>query len=568
MLAIGSLVEGKYKILNVIGQGGMSIVYLAMNERANKQWAIKEVRKSGIANYQLVRQSLIVETNMLKKLSHKYLPSVVDVIDYEDSILIVMDYIEGNPLSVALEDYGVLPQEYVIEWAKQLCEVLGYLHSRKPSIVYRDLKPGNIMLKPDGCITLIDFGTAREYKNESFEDTTCLGTKGYAAPEQFGGLGQTDARTDIYCLGMTLYHLVTGHNPSEPPFEIFPIRYWNEHLAIGLEKIIEKCIMPNPEDRYQSCSEIMYDLEHYKELGSEVKKGAFFKVMLFGLASVMSIGCFGLSSGYSSRALSVSSSGYKNIIVDVDQKTSIEDKIVNYQEAMILKPEEEAAYLGLLENVFLQDEVFLREESDRLIEVLYTKTKGKSYIETLKNTNPKAYADFCYRLGIAYFYCYEGNGNKQMATKWLVESCRGDYLSESQKLRAERLGKISSYYGKLSVISKSGDSKVSYRQYWDDLCAVSKGDIAAKDNETTALIIYRELVSQLHVNIEKFRRDGVLEKEMNSKLLDIDKHLQSDFKKIDTANIERVEQLLKEVEEDIVQAKKDIGLAFELSKNK
>ena len=221
-----------------------------------------------------------------------------------------------------------------------------------------------------------------------------------------------------------------------------------------------------------------------------------------------------------------------------------------------------------MENVFLQDEVFLREESDRLIEVLYTKTKGKSYIETLKNTNPKAYADFCYRLGIAYFYCYEGSGNKQMATKWLVESCRGDYLSESQKLRAERLGKISSYYGKLSVISKSGDSKVSYRQYWDDLCAVSKGDIAAKDNETTALIIYRELVSQLHVNIEKFRRDGVLEKEMNSKLLDIDKHLQSDFKKIDTANIERVEQLLKEVEEDIVQAKKDIGLAFELSKNK
>ena len=141
-------------------------------------------------------------------LFRSHLPSIVDVIDGEGTFLIVMDYIEGNPLNVLVNEQGAQSQEDVIDWAKQLCDVLGYLHSRTPAIIYRDMKPSNVMLKPDGNVMLIDFGTAREYKNKNMvEDTTCLGTQGYAAPEQFGGHGQTDARTDIYCLGATMYHL-------------------------------------------------------------------------------------------------------------------------------------------------------------------------------------------------------------------------------------------------------------------------------------------------------------------------------------------------------------------------
>ena len=238
MLEIGSLVDGKYKILNKIGQGGMSIVYLAMNERANKQWAIKEVRKDGVQNFQAVKQGVIAETEMLKKLNHPNLPSIVDVIDGDGTLLIVMDYIEGRHLESVVTEYGAQSQEDVLQWAKQLCDVLAYLHSRKPPIIYRDMKPSNIMLKPDGKVVLIDFGIAREFKENSGADTTCLGTQGYAAPEQYGGRGQTDARTDIYCLGATLYHLLTGHNPNEPPYALYPIRYWNPRLSSGLEKII------------------------------------------------------------------------------------------------------------------------------------------------------------------------------------------------------------------------------------------------------------------------------------------------------------------------------------------
>ena len=281
MLEIGSIVGGKYKVLNIIGQGGMSTVYLAMNERANKQWAIKEVREDAVTNFQLVKQSLITETELLKELSHPYLPSIVDVIEEDGRFLIVMDYIEGNTLERALDYLGPQPQEYVIEWGIQLCDVLEYLHTRKPPIIYRDLKPANIMLRPNGTITLIDFGTAREYKEANDGDTSYLGTRSYAAPEQFGGMGQTDARTDIYCLGATLYHLVTGHSPSEPPYEFKPIRSWNPSLSPGLEHIIEKCVQSNPADRYNSCAEVMYDLQNYLELDKGYRKEAKISVSLF-----------------------------------------------------------------------------------------------------------------------------------------------------------------------------------------------------------------------------------------------------------------------------------------------
>ena len=162
MLEIGSIVDGKYRILSKVGQGGMSTVYLAINEKANKPWAIKEVRKDGIQNFEVVRQSLIVETDLLKKLKHDNLPSIIDIIDQDDNFLIVMDYIEGITLDKVIKEYGPQKQDDVVNWAIQLCDVLCYLHTRKPPIIYRDMKPSNVMLKYDGSVVLIDFGTARE----------------------------------------------------------------------------------------------------------------------------------------------------------------------------------------------------------------------------------------------------------------------------------------------------------------------------------------------------------------------------------------------------------------------
>ena len=386
MLEIGSIVDGKYRILKELGHGGMSVVYLAMNERVNKQWAIKEVRKDGVSNYEVVRQGLIAETDMLKKLNHPHLPSIIDVIDGDGTFLIVMDYIEGVSLNHVLKHQGAQSQEDVIEWAKQLCDVLGYLHTREKPIVYRDMKPANVMLKPDGNVTLIDFGTAREFKSTSVADTTCLGTRGYAAPEQFGGMGQTDARTDIYCLGATMYHLVTGHNPAEYPYEMYPIRQWNPRLSSGLEEIIIKCTQKNPEDRYQSCAELMYALEHYRDLENESKKEYNRKWKLF-LGSVIMCGvCLAATVGFKIVENSKISDTYEMYMKNAEDATNgnrPDEAIENYIKAIDIDSSKIDPYVKLVD-VFEDDGTFSQEENTRMKQKF-----TKSRMEALKGINKK-----------------------------------------------------------------------------------------------------------------------------------------------------------------------------------
>lgn len=287
MSKAGLLLDGKYEILKEIGQGGMSIVYLAMDNRLNKQWAVKELKNDGSQSVEMLLGRMEREANILKKVDHPVLPRIVDIIDKAGTVYVVMDYIQGLALDKILKEEGAQPQEKVIEWAKELASALDYLHSLEPPIIYRDMKPSNIMLQPDGRVKLIDFGTAKEYLSENIADTTALGTRGYAAPEQFGdeqghGIYVTDARTDIYCLGATIYHIITGKNPGEPPYEMRPVREWNPMLSSGIEKIILKCTQPNPEDRYQSCSELIYALEHYKELDYGYRKRQIKKLAIWG----------------------------------------------------------------------------------------------------------------------------------------------------------------------------------------------------------------------------------------------------------------------------------------------
>lgn len=563
MLEIGSTIEGKYKILNQIGQGGMSVVYLAMNERANKQWAIKEVRKDGIHNYEVVRQGLIVETEMLKKLNHPYLPSIVDVIDGEGSFLIVMDYIEGNTLSRVLAEYGAQAQEDVIEWARQLCEVLGYLHSCNPPIIYRDLKPSNIMLRPNGQISLIDFGTAREYKEKNIADTTCLGTQGYAAPEQFGGMGQTDPRTDIYCLGATLYHLVTGHNPCEPPYEIRPIREWDAGLSQGLEKIILKCTNKNPDERYQSCAELLYALEHYDELDNQHIRKQKKKLGVFSISLCMTI-LFTIGAGiFSASAKQVSNGNYEIFLEEAGSQPTREEQLEKYLMAMQLEPENEKAYIALLEKVLIEDDVFSEEEDAIMRSLLIKDSNGMTLEERLRN-NPEGYAQFAYKMGIAYFYSYEEKGNKTLAVKWLDIAANADSLDEQQSIRAACLSRIAGYYTKIGRESKSGDANISYADYWRDMTEVASGNIAQIDNATTALIVYRELSTQIYVNAIHFKNAGVTREEMNAQLDNIEQRLETDIKVTDISGLERVMRLQEQVTESVEYARGAVNNAFEI----
>lgn len=540
MLEIGSLVDGKYKILNKIGQGGMSVVYLAMNERANKQWAIKEVRKDGVQNFEVVKQGLIAETEMLKKLSHPNLPSIIDVIDGDGTFLIVMDYIEGRHLESVVKEYGAQSQEDVIEWAKQLCDVLSYLHSRKPPIIYRDMKPSNVMLKPDGKVMLIDFGTAREFKENSVADTTCLGTQGYAAPEQYGGHGQTDARTDIYCLGATLYHLLTGHNPSEPPYEMYPIRYWNPELSSGLEEIILKCTQKNPDDRYQNCGELLYALEHYNELDIEYKGKQTLKWRAFLCSTALTVLAGTGAVGFKIAENTVTASTYEAYVEEAANLafTDPEQCIQYYKNAIALNPSDGLAYENLL-NFFLWEHndsaqgdtgseaasqqvtcVFSDAEEQEIRKVLGTEENRNRSNEEYLKANVEDYDKFAYDLGIAYYFSYNGTGNKGAARKWLEiasEAEPTDELNEANINRAANLYKISEYYDNLGMRNQAGDSMVSYTDYWRDLQKTVEDD-SASGNNVNMLLAYKEMTSQIANNAANFKSAGITRQQMENEL--------------------------------------------------
>lgn len=530
MLEIGSVIDGKYKILNVVGKGGMSVVYLAMNERANKQWAIKEVRKDGMQSFEVVKQNLVAETDLLKKLNHPHLPSIIDVIDCDDTFLIVMDYIEGNPLSKALETSGAQNQDDVIEWAKQLCDVLGYLHSRKPPIIYRDMKPSNVMLKPDGNVMLIDFGTAREFKSTSVADTTCLGTQGYAAPEQFGGHGQTDARTDIYCLGATMYHLVTGHNPATPPYEMYPIRQWNPMLSSGLEEIILKCTQRNPEDRYQSCAELLYALDHYKDLDIENKKVQSFKWKTF-LASfimtiVMLVGTIGFSAGLTVQT----SSTYESYIANGDSAVSQDAAEKYYLDAINVDPANPLAYQKLLERC-TSDSKLSEDEYNTIKDAIY------EHEDELKSKYPSEYADnVAYKLGQALYFSYvpssQESESENFSTAGITVSQR--WLDIAQKMgsteqikhRAELLSSMSKAYQNMSGKSLEGDPVEEVKEYWNNLVEIASQNIAKEENNQIALLIYRNVTSQIYTKYYWFIKNSLATaKDISNELDNIEKYV-------------------------------------------
>lgn len=561
MLEIGSIVDGKYKILNKIGQGGMSVVYLAMNERANKQWAIKEVRKDGVKDYEVVKQGLIAETDILKRLNHPNLPSIVDVIDCEDTFLIVMDYIEGKTLDYWLKKEGAQPQEKVVEWAKQICDVLGYLHSRKPPIIYRDLKPANVMLKPDGKIEIIDFGTAREFKETSIEDTSCLGTQGYAAPEQYGGHGQTDGRTDIYTLGATMYHLLTGHNPSLPPYEMYPIRRWNAMLSSGLEEIVLKCTQRNPADRYQSCAELMYALEHYTELDAEYKNKQSRKWKTFIASCTLSVvslaGCLGFAFA-ENRATASSYDGY---LKAASLSGTQEEMVQNYQDAINIDPSRAEAYEALLSKAFLSDDDFSQDEAAKMTEILGYKGSGNRANESFLASDEEAYDEFSFQMGLAYYYYYNGIGNKPMSQTWFDTAADSTELESSKVERAKRLGRIAGYYATLNSSDRAGDSTTTYLDYWNDLTELVDGNLVEMDNVKTALVMYKELVYQIGQNALNFRAAGVSQDELISQLDKTKMRLETDITVYGIGQ-EETEALKNKILDNIEWAENEVAVAY------
>ncbi|MBD5518674.1 MAG: serine/threonine protein kinase [Lachnospiraceae bacterium] len=249
---------GKYRILDTLGEGGEGRVYLAEDESLSRKVALKCIRQTEKTEEEIRR-----EAAFLRDLRHPMLPVVYELF-YEDDWYLAMEYIEGESLQCYIESRGRVEEAQGCLWADALLDVLCYLHTRKPPVIYRDLKPDNIMVCRDGTLKLVDFGgTALKSYGEK-----CVGrmvaTAGYAAPEQWPEKGQNpraDERSDLYAFGKILYYMVTGADPGKPPYTALSIAHYDPLLSAGLERIIRRCMEEEPEARYQVAEEVRRDLQ-------------------------------------------------------------------------------------------------------------------------------------------------------------------------------------------------------------------------------------------------------------------------------------------------------------------
>jgi hypothetical protein len=550
----GVILGETYRILDILGKGGNGTVYLARHERSGRLWAVKEITKE--------KNHLIMEAELLKKLKHPGLPAVGDILEQDGMLYLVMDYIEGHSLKELLEKEKCFSQEQVAGWGLQLCRVLDYLHTRTPSVIYRDLKPSNVMQREDGTLALVDFGTAREQKREAGGDTVWLGTRGYAAPEQYGGHGQTGPETDVYGLGAVLYHLLTGHSPTDPPYGFVPVRSLRPELSGGLEKILQCCTRDNPAERYHSCRELAWALEHYRELDETFIRQKKRKRRIFMSCLAVTILAFVGSLVTADLERRAVADTYQAQLLEAGGAIDREERLEACRKAIRLEPGLAEGYECLIE-IFLEDGAFSVEEELILREVLNGRQEGGGrFLEELQK-DEKEYQRAAYDIGQAYFYDYEGTDGKRASGRWLEaasESASGGRLSNQEIFRAGVLSRIAGYYSGLDVQKRNGDAEVSYGEYWEDLQSLCNGNTEEMDNRITALLADRELTVQLAVRVEQFKKAGVTAASMKETLLGIDKQLAAWEEERDCPEYEL--QLRQEVRDGLLTAIRAVEAAF------
>ncbi len=259
----GTLLNGRYRIVDILGQGGMGSVYRAMDENLGMEVAVKE----NLFTTDEYSRQFRLEAVILASLRHPNLPRVTDHFVFENQgQYLVMDYIEGEDLRQRMERLGTIPEEDAILIGAAIADALSHLHSRKPPVLHRDIKPGNVKITPDGRVFLVDFGLAKLVQGSQTTTTGARAmTPGYSPPEQYG-TARTDPRSDIYSLGATLYAALTGVIPEDglarvmDNVQLTPIRKHNPKISRRLATSIEKAMEAYPDDRYQLADEFRHGL--------------------------------------------------------------------------------------------------------------------------------------------------------------------------------------------------------------------------------------------------------------------------------------------------------------------
>ena len=461
----GDIVDGSWEVIKQIGQGGSGTVYLVRDIELNRLLALKEVPVRNTDQGKRQAKAVVAEVSLLKSLSHPSIPRILKMTHDEHSILIIMDYIEGYSLRnlIAKKDY--IEEALIIKWGLALCDTLKYLHNRNPKVIYRDLKPHNVMLSNENHLFLMDFGISREVGPDfDYSKEDRVGTKGYAAPEMRAKNAWFDERSDIYALGRTLYFLATRNSPSleklpnGQELPILPIRQYDASRSVGLEKIIEKATAYKPKDRYQSVEEMIYDLKNIDKMSEgyirTIKRRATTIYTLFG---TLVLGVFLLGSGalYSQMA---TTDAYNQAISK--GKTSQDlDALVSASKIM---PGEVEPYLEMVK-IYRSSGHFTSEDEFQLLSAL------QSNLPSLKGK--EGAGDLLYQIGQLYWFYYPQNGQTK-SVSWFEQAKDFGVSEKNQRLLSIYLELGTFKKGILSSITDHSDSGM-YKAYWNALGELS-----------------------------------------------------------------------------------------------
>lgn len=525
-----------YRKIRQLGKGGEGTVYLVQHCPTEQLRAAKLLKTD-------VPGRRLHELNMMKRLKHPALPQIFDAFEDQGQLWLILEYVRGKPLSGLTREE--LTPEVFFSAARQLTEVLAYLHTRKPPVLHLDIKPTNLLLRPDGHLMLIDFGAA-DFARPGLKLPVCYGTPGFAAPEQKISGADIDVRADFYGLGAALYYCLYGAAPGDKQMHKWrmPERLSGAgRCAAGLMtanrsvgRFLARCLQTDPEKRFQDDHALRSCLERAEKSylhRKQLRRGA------------AALGFLALAVSFACRSMFADPRGPEQIRTEVSEETRREYRTLLqqadelgflqaaacYESAVNLCPTDSGWCEGLLERIE-DDYLFSMEEEEVLKRLFFTVLPGMSSTALeLLSAHSVGFGTLAYRLGIDYWYFYEGAGGKSAAVRWFeqaLSSCedqQGEPETDPEEPEKEHAGaedrplwwlesarvhaKIGGYYQKLGKQDTEGRQQADYAVYWEDL--IRLWDLDDPEAEMTAVkrAVAKEILSCFVMHSGDLYRAGI-----------------------------------------------------------
>lgn len=549
--------EREYQIIRELGSGGEGRVYLVLHLATEQLRAAKYLAVSGSSDR-------LHELTMMKRLHHPSLPEVIDVLREEQSVWLILSYVRGKPLNQIAGTQ--VHAELFFSIARQLSEVLCYLHERDAPILHLDIKPSNLLLQQNGRLVLIDFGAALR-GHPGIAPERCCGTPGFAAPEQYLKGHYLDVRTDLYGAGAVLYFLLYGRIYQKAETEGKKKRrgkWWVKRAirtSLGkkrqsgkdqedstrrrwekdAEHVLQKCLREKMEERYLDSRMFYTAVVRARRRWRRRRQYAGVGISA-GLLLLLLIFCMKAIPAELVDQIALKTVRYEQLLTEAEG-AGFERAGQCYREAAALCPQEESLYLHLLTRI-LRDRKFDREEETLLLELLYRVPAGeqKTVQEQLRERGME-YGRLAYELAVAYWYFYPDTGGRTAAVKWFDEAVNMASMPEGETEgwteSAKIHKKIAGYYEQIGKKDSTGRVEADCVQLWEDLCTLWESDSFQREESWIRAQAAKELLACMIMDVPELKKQGVSQTQIRCTLSD----LRSFLTEIKTVEEKKPEQL-------------------------